>query len=123
MSSTVLLVEDQLDLAELWSEILKSAGWTVTHVASLAGARASRDAFALAIVDWTLPDGNSEALVGELVALGARVIVTTGHGAPTALAATAAGATLVLQKPFTLRTLLGAAGVPVTDPSGSRPPS
>ena len=123
MPSTVLLVEDQVDLADLWSEILQSSGWTVAHAASLAEARAHAAPVALAIVDWTLPDGTSEALVTELVARGARVIVTTGHSAPTALAATAAGASRVLQKPFTLRSLVAAAGAPFTDPSDSPPPS
>ena len=81
-----LIVED-LDEPRQWlMELLPQAlpaVRTVDAVATLAQARERmRDhAYGLALVDWGLPDGTSEALIGELVAArpGAVVIVATIH--------------------------------------------
>lgn len=120
MISLVLLVEDQPDLAELWLELLESRGWTPRLATRLAevGPALGAELPALAIVDWTLPDGVAESLVIRLSAAGVRVIVTTGHGDGVAAAARAAGAVRVLQKPFNLRTLIDAIG-PLTAPTDS----
>jgi DNA-binding NarL/FixJ family response regulator len=81
-----LIVED-LDeprrwLAELLPQALPAVR-TVDAVANLAEARARMASFAygLALVDWSLPDGTSESLIGELVAARADavVIVATIH--------------------------------------------
>ena len=81
-----LVVED-LDEPRQWlTELLPQALPAVRQVdavATLAAARARmRDhAYGLALVDWGLPDGTSEGLIGELVAArpGAVVIVATIH--------------------------------------------
>lgn len=81
-----LIVED-LDEPRRWlAELLPRALPEVLQVdtaSSLAQARARMREFAygLALVDWALPDGNSEGLIRELVAArpGAAVIVATIH--------------------------------------------
>ena len=81
-----LIVED-LDEPRQWlAELLPRALPEVKQVdtaASLAQARARMReyAYGLALVDWALPDGNSEFLIRELVAArpGAVVIVATIH--------------------------------------------
>ncbi|MCB2002913.1 MAG: response regulator transcription factor [Rhodoferax sp.] len=81
-----LIVED-LDEPRQWlAELLPRALPEVRQVdtaASLAHARERMADFAygLALVDWGLPDGNSEELISELVAArpGAAVIVATIH--------------------------------------------
>jgi DNA-binding NarL/FixJ family response regulator len=81
-----LIVED-LDEPRQWlMELLPQAlpaVRTVDAVATLAQARERmrEHAYGLALVDWGLPDGTSEGLIGELVAArsGAVVIVATIH--------------------------------------------
>ncbi len=81
-----LIVED-LDEPRQWlMELLPlalPAVRTVDAVATLAQARERMrgHAYGLALVDWGLPDGTSEGLIGELVAArpGAVVIVATIH--------------------------------------------
>lgn len=84
--SRALLVED-LDeprrwLAELLPQALPAVQ-AVDAVASLAEARErmAQHAYGLALVDWHLPDGTSEALIAQIVAArpGAVVIVATIH--------------------------------------------
>jgi len=81
-----LIVED-LDeprqwLAELLPQALPAVR-TVDAVATLAEARErmAAHAYGLALVDWGLPDGNSEGLIADLVAAreGCVVIVATIH--------------------------------------------
>ncbi|GAP36090.1 response regulator transcription factor [Piscinibacter sakaiensis] len=81
-----LIVED-LDEPRRWlAERLPAALPSVPQVdlaASLAEARAlmARHAYGLALVDWGLPDGTAEGLIGELAGAreGALVIVATIH--------------------------------------------
>ncbi|HEY8359404.1 MAG TPA: response regulator transcription factor [Ramlibacter sp.] len=81
-----LIVED-LDEPRRWlAEILPRAlpgVQAVDTAATLAEAREKmrHHGYALALVDWGLPDGNSEGLIAELVAAraGAVVIVATIH--------------------------------------------
>ncbi len=81
-----LIVED-LDEPRQWlTELLPQALPVVRQVdavATLAAARARmrEHTYGLALVDWGLPDGTSEGLIGELVAArpGAVVIVATIH--------------------------------------------
>ncbi len=81
-----LIVEDLDEPREWLAELLPLALPTVLQVdavATLAGARAlmKTHAYGLALVDWGLPDGNSEGLIGELCAArpDAVVIVATIH--------------------------------------------
>jgi DNA-binding NarL/FixJ family response regulator len=81
-----LIVED-LDEPRQWlAELLPQALPSVQRVdtaANLAQARAlmGQHAYGLALVDWHLPDGNSEGLIAQLCAArpGAVVIVATIH--------------------------------------------
>ena len=81
-----LIVED-LDEPRRWlAEILPRALPAVRRVDTAATLAEARDcmrlhAYGLALVDWGLPDGTSEALIGELVAAcpEAVVIVATIH--------------------------------------------
>ena len=81
-----LIVEDLDEPREWLAELLPMALPAVRQVdavASLAAARAmmKTHAYGLALVDWGLPDGNSEGLIGELCAArpDAVVIVATIH--------------------------------------------
>ena len=81
-----LIVEDLDEPREWLAELLPlalPAVLQVDAVATLAGARAlmKTHAYGLALVDWGLPDGNSEGLIGELCAArpDAVVIVATIH--------------------------------------------
>ena len=81
-----LIVEDLDEPREWLAELLPKALPEVQRVdtaASLAAARALMRAheYGLALVDWGLPDGNSEGLIGELCAArpDAVVIVATIH--------------------------------------------
>ena len=81
-----LIVEDLDEPREWLAELLPTALPAVLQVdavATLAGARAlmKTHAYGLALVDWGLPDGNSEGLIGELCAArpDAVVIVATIH--------------------------------------------
>lgn len=81
-----LIVED-LDEPRQWlAEIVPLALTSVRHVDTAATLAEARErmrvhAYGLALVDWGLPDGNSEQLIAELVAAreGAVVIVATIH--------------------------------------------
>lgn len=81
-----LIVED-LDEPRQWlAELLPRALPEVRHVDTAvtlvqARQRMRAHAYGLALVDWALPDGNSEHLISELVAArpGAAVIVATIH--------------------------------------------
>ena len=81
-----LIVED-LDEPRQWLTELLPQALPVVHqvdaVSTLAQARAlmREHDYGLALVDWGLPDGTSESLIGELVAArpGAVVIVATIH--------------------------------------------
>lgn len=81
-----LIVED-LDEPRRWlAEILPQALPVVRRVDTAATLAEAREcmrghAYGLALVDWGLPDGTSEALIAELVAAreGAVVIVATIH--------------------------------------------
>ncbi len=81
-----LIVEDLDEPCQWLAELLPRALPEVRQVdtaASLAQARErmAEHAYGLALVDWGLPDGNSEELISELVAArpGAAVIVATIH--------------------------------------------
>ena len=87
MLYTRALVVEDLDEPRRWLvELLPRALPTVLRVdaaASLAQARAlmAKHHYSLALLDWHLPDGTSEALIAEIIMArpGAAVIVTTIH--------------------------------------------
>ncbi len=106
----VLLVEDEPDLRELWGEILGGKGYDVHPVGSVSEAInwiIREPVPDLAIVDWSLPDGQGGEVVralrdrgmvgGVLISSGMGPQLPDGHGADR-----------VLGKPFRVRELLGA---------------
>ena len=81
-----LIVEDLDEPCQWLAELLPRALPEVRHVDTAATLAQARErmagyAYGLALVDWGLPDGNSEELISELVAArpGAAVIVATIH--------------------------------------------
>ncbi len=76
----VLVVEDSLLVAMSLENTLAEAGYQVTVAETNAAARAAaaQTAFAAALVDYHLPDGDSIRLCEELRAAGARVALVTG---------------------------------------------
>ena len=109
MGKSLLLVEDEVELLSLWTEILQGSGHDVVCTSTVADACASlnqTDArFDLALVDWTLPDGNG----GEVIALAQKLgnvstlVLTSGLGHHVM---GGHGADHMLAKPFRLRELL-----------------
>lgn len=63
---TVLIVEGDRDLGSRHHELLQSAGYRVLRMAGSAEALASRDEFAVAVIDVQLADGDGSLLASEL---------------------------------------------------------
>lgn len=110
---TVLIVEDEKDVANLLSEILSSEG----HVTI--GAESAKEAIQLAarvepdvvILDLDLPDRNGIEALRDLRSMGARaeVIILTGHGSQeVARRSMELGALELLTKPFEVEELCAA---------------
>ncbi len=109
MALDILLVEDQTDLSQVWSDFLAHLGHRVRLVDSVAGARALLAGGMvpeLAIVDWSLADGYADALVAEIRTRhpSCYIALTTGHGEEVA-EAFGSRVQVVLRKPFSLRDL------------------
>jgi DNA-binding response OmpR family regulator len=108
MNGTILVVEDETDLAVTCVRLLRRRGWTVetadTRQAAM-GAVARRPA--LVIVDRRLPDGDGLDVLRAAAAAGTPTIVTSGHDWPdTRRLAIDHGAAAFLGKPFSARDLL-----------------
>jgi DNA-binding response OmpR family regulator len=109
--ATVLIVEDEPDLAQAMALALGRAGFDVVSVGTGAGARASveRRAVDVVVTDRGLPDMDGLEVTASLREdgfLGA-VLVTSGHaGTDHVAACLGAGADDVLGKPFTLADLV-----------------
>lgn len=108
---TVLLVEDEPDLAHAMALALGRAGFDVVTVDSGSAVRASiggRD-IDVVVMDRGLPDMDGLDATASLRADGfvGAVVVTSGHAGPDHVAAClGAGADDVLGKPFTLAELV-----------------
>ena len=105
----VLVVDDVADQADSTATLLMLNGFDARTAGTIAEAKAAAD-FAphVVVVDLGLPDGDGADLVGWATTLPrpAGVIVVTGHTVPAKLmAATAAGAAVVLVKPVEPPTL------------------
>ena len=111
VSTTVLIVEDEPDLAQVMEIALSRAGFDVLTVGSGDDARASigRRHVDVVVMDRGLPDTDGLEVTASLRAdgfLGA-VVVTSGHaGTDHVAACLGAGADDVLGKPFTLAELV-----------------
>ena len=109
--TTVLIVEDEPDLAQVMALAIERAGFDVLTVDTGAAARAtvSRSAVDVVVMDRGLPDMDgleATASLREDGFLGA-VVVTSGHAGPEHVAdCLGAGADDVLGKPFGLADLV-----------------
>lgn len=106
MSERLLLVDDEPELRDLWSEVLSSAGREIVLAGSVSEARAriaDQGPFAVAVIDWTLPDGKGDAVVRALAGSGTRTLLVSGLGPALPHGH---GADAVLGKPFRLRELV-----------------
>jgi two-component system nitrogen regulation response regulator NtrX len=109
----ILIVDDEVGIRELLSEILEDEGYRVSVAENATAARAyrARDEPALVLLDIWMPDTDGVTLLREWAAAGQLtmpVIMMSGHGTiETAVEATKIGAFDFLEKPVGLQKLLG----------------
>src|ERR1700694_4336721 len=112
--ATILVVDDELGIRALLSEILADEGHTIELAENAAQARACRERIrpALVLLDIWMPDVDGITLLkewGSTAQLTMPVIMMSGHGTiDTAVEATKFGAMAFLEKPITLQKLLRA---------------
>jgi len=112
--ATILVVDDELGIRALLSEILTDEGHSVELAENAAQARACRERVRpdLVLLDIWMPDVDGITLLKEWGAtsqLTMPVIMMSGHGTiDTAVEATKVGAIAFLEKPITLQKLLRA---------------
>jgi DNA-binding NtrC family response regulator len=112
--ATILVVDDELGIRALLSEILSDEGHTVELAENAAQARQVRELLRpdLVLLDIWMPDVDGVTLLKEWSAggqLSMPVIMMSGHGTiDTAVEATRFGASAFLEKPITLQKLLRA---------------
>ena len=112
--ATILVVDDELGIRGLLSDILSDEGHTVELAENAAQARSARERLRpdLVLLDIWMPDVDGITLLKEWGASGQLsmpVIMMSGHGTiDTAVEATKFGATAFLEKPITLQKLLRA---------------
>ena len=112
--ATILVVDDEMGIRALLSEILTDEGHAVELAENAAQARAARERMRpdLVLLDIWMPDVDGITLLKEWGATGLLnmpVIMMSGHGTiDTAVEATKYGAIAFLEKPITLQKLLRA---------------
>jgi DNA-binding NtrC family response regulator len=112
--ANILVVDDELGIRDLLSEILNDEGHTVEVAENAAAARAARHAARpdLVLLDIWMPDMDGVTLLKEWAGAGLLtmpVIMMSGHATiDTAVEATRIGAQAFLEKPITLQKLLKA---------------
>lgn len=123
--ATILVVDDELGIRALLSEILTDEGHTIELAENAAQARAARERFKpdLVLLDIWMPDVDGITLLKEWNAnalLTMPVIMMSGHGTiDTAVEATKNGAAAFLEKPITLQKLLRAVEQSLSKPAAS----
>jgi DNA-binding NtrC family response regulator len=124
--ATILVVDDEMGIRALLSEILTDEGHTVEVAENAASARLVRERLRpdLVLLDIWMPDVDGITLLkewGATAQLNMPVIMMSGHGTiDTAVEATKYGAIAFLEKPITLQKLLRAVEQGLARPS-SRP--
>lgn len=112
--ANILVVDDELGIRDLLSEILNDEGHAVEVAENAAAARAARHAARpdLVLLDIWMPDMDGVTLLKEWASAGLLnmpVIMMSGHATiDTAVEATRIGAQAFLEKPITLQKLLKA---------------
>jgi DNA-binding NtrC family response regulator len=125
--ATILVVDDELGIRALLSEILTDEGHTVELAENAAQARTLRESVRpdLVLLDIWMPDVDGISLLKEWSAtacLTMPVIMMSGHGTiDTAVEATKHGAMAFLEKPITLQKLLRAVEQGLAKPSARAP--
>jgi DNA-binding NtrC family response regulator len=120
--ATILVVDDELGIRDLLSEILNDEGHTVELAENAAQARALRAQMRpdLVLLDIWMPDTDGVTLLKEWASSGQLsmpVIMMSGHATiDTAVEATRIGATAFLEKPITLQKLLKAVDLGLNKP-------
>ena len=121
--ATILVVDDEMGIRALLSEILTDEGHTVEIAENAVQARAARERFRpdLVLLDIWMPDVDGITLLkewGATAQLTMPVIMMSGHGTiDTAVEATKYGAIAFLEKPITLQKLLRAVEQGLARPS------
>ena len=127
--ATILVVDDEMGIRALLSEILTDEGHTIELAENAAQARAARDRLRpdLVLLDIWMPDVDGITLLKEWGATGLLnmpVIMMSGHGTiDTAVEATKYGAIAFLEKPITLQKLLRAVEQSLARTPASKPAS
>jgi DNA-binding NtrC family response regulator len=112
--ANILVVDDELGIRDLLSEILNDEGHSVELAENATQARAARSGstYDLVLLDIWMPDTDGVSLLKEWAAAGQLtmpVIMMSGHATiDTAVEATRIGAFSFLEKPITLQKLLKA---------------
>src|SRR3954470_15117331 len=112
-SKEILIVDDEIGIRELLSEILQDEGYRVSVAENAGQARSyrSRSQPSLVLLDIWMPDTDGVTLLREWAASGQLtmpVVMMSGHGTiETAVEATKIGAFDFLEKPVGLQKLLG----------------
>jgi len=112
--ATILVIDDELGIRALLTEILSDEGYTVEVAENAAQARMTRARLQpdLVLLDIWMPDVDGVTLLKEWGATGLLnmpVIMMSGHGTiDTAVEAVKFGACAFLEKPITFDRLLGA---------------
>jgi len=125
--ATILVVDDELGIRALLSEILTDEGHSVELAENAAQARSVRERLRpdLVLLDIWMPDVDGITLLkewGSTAQLTMPVIMMSGHGTiDTAVEATKFGAMAFLEKPITLQKLLRAVEQGLAKPARSGP--
>ena len=125
--ATILVVDDELGIRDLLSEILNDEGHTIELAENAAQARAVRARLRpdLVLLDIWMPDTDGVSLLKEWASSGQLtmpVIMMSGHATiDTAVEATRIGATAFLEKPITLQKLLKAVDTGLNKPMAATP--
>ena len=126
--ANILVVDDELGIRDLLSEILNDEGHTVELAENAAQARAARQRARpdLVLLDIWMPDTDGVTLLKEWRGTGLLtmpVIMMSGHATiDTAVEATRIGAQSFLEKPITLQKLLKAVEQALARESTARKP-
>jgi DNA-binding NtrC family response regulator len=129
--ANILVVDDELGIRDLLSEILNDEGHSVEVAENAAQARTARqkDRPDLVLLDIWMPDTDGVTLLKEWSTSGLLtmpVIMMSGHATiDTAVAATKIGAHSFLEKPITMQKLLKAVeqGLMRASPAPAAPPA
>ncbi|MCW5651997.1 MAG: response regulator [Ramlibacter sp.] len=126
--ANILVVDDELGIRDLLSEILNDEGHNVELAENAAQARAARARARpdLVLLDIWMPDTDGVTLLKEWSTTGLLsmpVIMMSGHATiDTAVEATKIGAQSFLEKPITMQKLLKAVEAGLARVGGRKPP-